>query len=181
MPFRGANMKMKTTKFRSIRFVTHAALIATLYIALTFLAFWLGLDKGVIQVRFSEALCVLTAFTPAAVPGLAVGCLLANLLTGAHILDVIFGSLATFLGACGGFLFRSLAERKYLGFAVTLPTVLFNTAIIPLLLAFVYGAKEAYIFLLLSVCAGELISATLLGTVLLLALKPYAKRLFGDF
>ncbi len=170
--------QVKTNKKNGIRFITHAALIGALYIALTFLAFWLGLDKGVIQVRFSEALCVLAAFTPAAVPGLTVGCVLSNLLTGAHFLDVIFGSFATFLGACGGYLLRRFADRRALSWIVSLPTVLFNTLIVPILLVFVYGAEEAYVFLILSVGAGEFLSATVLGTLFLLALRPYAKRMF---
>ncbi len=161
-----------------MRFVAHAALIAALYVALTYVAFWFGLDKGAIQLRFSEALCALLCFTPAAVPGLAVGCVLANLLTGAHLLDVVFGSLATLLGALGGYALRSFAKRKGLCFLPTLPTVLANAAVVPLLLIFVYGVGDAYPFLLFTVTAGELLSATLLGTVLILALQKHAARIF---
>ena len=171
-----ANDMNKRTQ--SVRFTTHAALIAALYVALTYLAAWMGLASGAIQLRFSEALCVLVCFTPAAIPGLTVGCFLANLLTGAHMLDVVFGSLATLLGALGGYALSSFARKKYLSFLPTLPTVLANAVIVPLLLIFVYGVEDAYLFLLFTVTAGELLSATVLGTLLLRALTPYASRLF---
>ena len=162
-----------------IRFTVYAALIAALYVALTYVAFWLGLDKNAIQLRFSEALCVLACFTPAAIPGMTVGCLLANLLTGAHILDVIFGSLATLVGVLGGYAMRSFAGRKWLCFLPTLPTVLANAVVVPLLLTYVYGAEGAYLFFVLTVTLGELLSASLLGTLLLLALKRHGAHLFN--
>ncbi|HOA84750.1 MAG TPA: QueT transporter family protein, partial [Bacillota bacterium] len=80
---------------KSTLFIARAGIIAALYVALTFLSAAMGLASGVIQLRLSEALCVLPVFTPAAIPGLAVGCLIANFATGAVVLDVIFGSLAT--------------------------------------------------------------------------------------
>jgi len=169
---------MKSNGVKSVRFTAHAALIVALYVALTYVAFWLGLDKGAIQLRFSEALCALLCFTPAAIPGLAVGCVLANLLTGAHLLDVVFGSFATLLGALGGYALRSFAKKKWLAFLPTLPTVLANAAVVPVLLIFVYGVEDAYPFLLFTVTAGELLSATLLGTVLILALQKHATRIF---
>ena len=76
--------------------MSQAAMIAALYVVLTFLASALGLASGSIQVRFSEALTILPFFTPAAVPGLAVGCLLSNVITGCALPDIIFGTLATF-------------------------------------------------------------------------------------
>lgn len=169
------NKTVRSTKNSTarVRFTVHAALIAALYIALTYLAFWLGLDKGAVQLRFSEALCVLTCITPAAIPGLTVGCLLANFLCGAHILDVIFGALATLAGALGGYALRAFARKKWLAFVPTLPTVLANAIVVPLLLTFVYGAEGAYPFFVLTVTLGELLSATLLGTVLLVALRRH--------
>lgn len=65
------------------RRITESAAIAALYVTLTWLSSLVGLSGGVIQFRLSEMLCILPCFTPAAIPGLAVGCLLANLLTGA--------------------------------------------------------------------------------------------------
>jgi len=87
-------------KHSKLALLTQGALIAALYTALTYLANALGLANGAVQVRFSEALTILPVFTPAAVPGLFVGCLLANLLTGAAIWDILFGSLAQRL-QCG--------------------------------------------------------------------------------
>ena len=80
---------------KKVTFIVQAAVIAALYVVLTFVANALGLASHTIQVRFSEALCILPVFTPAAIPGLWIGCLLANLLTGAVIYDVIFGSIAS--------------------------------------------------------------------------------------
>ena len=88
---------------KKVTFIVQAAVIAALYVVLTFVANALGLASHTIQVRFSEALCILPVFTPAAIPGLWIGCLLANLLTGAVIYDVIFGSIAIgFLGCVFG-------------------------------------------------------------------------------
>ena len=140
-----------------IRFTANAAMIAALYVALTWLCALVGLDKGVIQMRLSEALCVLPAFTGAAVPGLFVGCLLANLLTGSALPDIIFGSLATLIGALGAYFLR---RRKWL---VPLPTVLANTLIIPFVLRFAYGAEGTIPYFMLTVGAGEVISAYICG------------------
>ena len=94
---------MKNTK---VTFLTQAAVIAALYVVLTLFANALGLANYSIQVRFSEALTILPYFTPAAIPGLFIGCLLSNMLTGAAVLDVIFGSIATLIGAIGTRLLR---------------------------------------------------------------------------
>ena len=75
---------------KSVLFIAQAAMIAALYVVLTLLANALGLANYAIQLRFSEALTILPFFTPAAIPGLFIGCLIANLLTGAMPLDIIF-------------------------------------------------------------------------------------------
>ncbi|MBR4018021.1 MAG: QueT transporter family protein, partial [Clostridia bacterium] len=85
----------------SVRGLIYGGAIAALYVALTFVSAQLGLSSGVIQLRLSEALCILPIFTPAAIPGLAIGCLLANAMTGCIVLDVILGSVATLIGAVG--------------------------------------------------------------------------------
>ncbi len=157
---------------RNLRFLCRGALIAALYVVLTWLCALVGLDKGVIQMRLSEALCVLPAFTGAAVPGLFVGCLLANLLTGSALPDVVFGSLATLIGALGAYLLR---RRKWL---VPLPTVLANTLIIPFVLRFAYGAEGAIPYFMLTVGAGEVISAYICGMLLYAALERRAANLF---
>lgn len=157
---------------RNLRFLCRGALIAALYVVLTWLCALVGLDKGVIQMRLSEALCVLPAFTGAAVPGLFVGCLLANLLTGSALPDVVFGSLATLIGALGAYFLR---RRKWL---VPLPTVLANTLIIPFVLRFAYGAEGSIPYFMLTVGAGEVISAYICGMVLYAALERRKAQLF---
>lgn len=149
------------------------AIIAALYVVLTFLANAFGLASGVIQVRISEALNVLVCFTGAAVPGVTVGCLLANLLTGGIVMDVIFGTLASFIGAFGGYLLR---KNRIL--ALLCP-ILSNTLIVPFVLKFAYGAPDALWFLFGSVAVGEVISCGILGFMLGHVLDRYGKnRLF---
>ena len=110
-----------------IKFMAKTAIIAALYTALTFLCSLVGLSSGVIQLRLSEALIVLTAFTPAAIPGLTIGCLLSNFLTAAPLWDVIFGPLATLIGALGGYFLRRFP------YAVPVPNIVSNTVIVPLI------------------------------------------------
>jgi len=161
----------------STRYVAYAAIIAALYVVLTYAAALLGLSSGVIQIRFSEALTILPAFTPAAIPGLFIGCLLSNLLTGCVIWDTIFGSLATLLGAIGTWLLRNkLIHGKPL--LAPFPPIIANTLIIPFILSFAYFAEEGIPFLMLTVGAGEVISCGVLGTLLLLALHKHKKILF---
>ena len=137
--------------------IANAGLIAALYVVLTYVAAAAGLASGVIQVRISEALTILPVFTTAAVPGLTVGCVLANLLTGCAAWDVVFGSLATLIGAVGTRMMRKTPQLAWI------PPVVANVAIVPIVLMKVYGAEEAWWFLALTVGAGELISCGLLG------------------
>lgn len=154
------------------RFLTEAAVIAAIYIVLTYLAWGFDLASGAIQCRISEALTVLPLFTPAAIPGLSIGCVLANFLTGAPLPDVIFGSLATLIGACGSYLLR---KNRYL---VSIPPVISNALIIPLVLRFAYGIPDGIPFLMLTVGAGELIACVLFGQLLITALLPVRRVLF---
>ena len=151
--------------------LAQGAAIAASYVVLTFLANALGLSSGVIQLRFSEALTILPVFTPAAVPGLFAGCLLANILTGCLPLDVIFGSLATLLGALGT---RLLRRRPYLA---ALPPIVSNVLIIPWVLAFVYHLEGSILYFMLTVGIGEVASCGVLGIILYHALERHAKRL----
>jgi len=157
------NTKKKSTL--SVRYLTTAAIIAALYVVLTFLSAAFGLASGVIQFRLSEALAVLPFFTPAAVPGVTIGCFLANLLTASPVYDVIFGTLATFLGVFGA----ALLKRH--PFLIALPTILSNALIIPLVLQLAYGVPDAIWYLILTVGLGELLSAGVLGTLLLQLIK----------
>ena len=150
---------MKTKK------LTMASLIATLYVILTLLARLLGIDSGVIQLRFSEALCILPIFTPSAIYGLFVGCLLSNILTGAVIWDIIFGSIATLLGAIGT---RMLKKNPYLA---VIPPILANTLIIPFVLSFGYGIPGSVAYFMLTVCIGEILSCGVLGLFLYRTVK----------
>ena len=145
--------------------ISIGGVIAALYVVLTVLAAQFNLASGAIQVRFSEALTIMPVFTVAAVPGLAVGCILANLLTGCAAWDVVFGSLATLIGAVGT---RLLRNRPYLAW---IPPVVSNMAIIPVILIKVYNVPDAWWFLVLTVGAGEVISCGLLGLLLWRALK----------
>ena len=146
--------------------LTQGAMIAALYVVLTFIANLAGLASGVIQVRLSEALTILPVFTAAAVPGLAVGCVLANILTGCAIWDVVFGSLATLIGAVGTRLLRKISPVL-----AVLPPILSNIIIVPLVLQRVYGVEDAYWYLAMTVGAGEIISCGVLGLLLYRSLK----------
>lgn len=150
----------------SAAYTARAAIIAAMYVVLTYLTNLAGLASGVIQVRISEALTVLPVFTPAAVPGLFLGCLLANILTGCAALDVVFGSLATLIGAVGTRLVGK--KNKYLA---PVPPIIANTLIIPFVLAYVYHFDGSILYFMLTVGAGELISCGLLGTLLTYALS----------
>lgn len=161
-------------KHKNVLFITQAAMIAAVYMILTFLANALGLASYVVQVRFSEALTILPYFTSAAVPGLFAGCLLSNILTGCLPLDVVFGSLATLLGALG-----TRALRRYT-WLTPLPPILANTLIVPFVLAYVYQFEGSIPYFMLTVGAGEVISCGILGMLLLFSLKKHSKRLFNE-
>ena len=157
---------------KKVLFICHAAMIAALYVVLTVVASSLNLANGNIQVRFSEALTILPFFTPAAIPGLAIGCLISNLITGCVPLDIVFGTVATLLGALG-----SYALRRY-KWLVPLPPILANAIIVPWVLRIGYGIPLSIPFMMLTVGAGEVISCYILGMILLLALEKSGKVLF---
>ena len=151
--------------------MTQGALIAALYVAFSFIAYSFGLSgNAVVQMRLSEMLTVLPAFMPAAIPGLAIGCLLTNLLTGCAVWDVIFGTLATLLGAIGTFLLR---KNKWLA---PLPPILANTMILPPVLATVYGGETIPVFIL-TVGLGEIVCCGILGEILVFFMKKYQSKL----
>ena len=150
-----------------VTFLTYGAVIAALYVVLTlpFASF----AFGAIQFRFAEALTILPYFTPAAI---TIGCFLANLLGGAPVLDIVFGSLATLIGALISYRLR---RRKAL---VCLPPILANTLVIPWVLRFAYGVPDAIPYLMFTVGMSECIAVGLLGNLLLVALSPVKKLLF---
>lgn len=146
--------------------LTRAALIAALYVILTFISQMFGLASGVIQIRLSETLTVLPLFYKEAIPGLWIGCIIANILTGCAPWDVVFGSLATLLGAIGTY----YIGRKKPILGPVFP-IISNMVIVPLVLQAVYGVKESFIFLAVTVGIGEVICCGLLGWQLYKALK----------
>lgn len=146
---------------KKVLFITQGAVIAAAYVVLTWLTSLMGLASGVVQVRLSEALVVLPAFTPAAIPGLFVGCVIANTITGGVVWDIVFGSLATLIGAIFTYMLRD--KNKWLA---PLPPIISNTVIIPLVLTFAYHVPDALWFSVLTVCAGEIISCGVVGMCL---------------
>lgn len=146
--------------------LTRAALIAALYVILTFISQMFGLASGVIQIRLSETLTVLPLFYKEAIPGLWIGCIIANILTGCAPWDVVFGSLATLLGAIGTYYIGR--KKPILG---PIFPIISNMVIVPLVLQAVYGVEESFIFLAVTVGIGEVICCGLLGWQLYKALK----------
>ena len=165
-------MKKNTTQM-----VAFGGVIAALYVVLTIIAAALGIASGAIQVRLSEALTILPVFTAAAVPGLTVGCLLANLVTGCAAWDVVFGSMATLLGAIGT---RMLRDRPAIAW---IPPVVSNMLIVPVVLMKVYGVDSVDVFgsvfngdslwimRVVTVGIGEVIACGVLGMLLYQVLK----------
>lgn len=166
---------------KNVTMITQGAIIAALYVVLTLLANAMGLSNYAIQVRFSEALCILPFFTVAAIPGLTVGCLIANIMTGALVWDVLFGSLATLIGAIGTYLLRKHKVLMYL------PPILANMIIVPFVLRYGYGftwmfegVEWSVPYFAFTVGIGEILSVGILGSVLWKALLPYKTTLFSS-
>ncbi|MCR4590624.1 MAG: QueT transporter family protein [Lachnospiraceae bacterium] len=157
----------------SVLRITQAAMIAAIYVVLTVVISAFNLASGVIQVRISEALTILPVFTNAAVPGLFVGCLISNLITGCAPFDVIFGSIATLIGAVGTYLLRKKSR-----FLAPLPPIIANTLIVPFVLRYVYNIPDSIPFFMLTVGIGEIISCGFIGMILYHALFPVRDTLF---
>lgn len=158
---------------KKVLYLVHGAVIAALYVVLTMLVNALGLANYAIQVRFSEALTILPVFTPAAIPGLFLGCIISNTMTGCMLLDIIFGSLATLIGAFGTYLLRD--KNKWLA---PLPPIIANTIIVPFVLAYVYHLEGGIPYFMLTVGIGEVISCGILGMLLRTVLQKYRKYIF---
>lgn len=154
-----------------VLFLAQAAMIAAIYVVLTVLG--ASLAFGEVQIRFAEALTILPVFTPAAIPGLFIGCLLGNILGGAILPDIIFGSIATLIGAVFTRMLRN--KSKYLA---PLPPVVANTIIVPFVLKYAYAVPLPIPFMMLTVGVGEVISAGVIGLILYEALYKYKTVLF---
>lgn len=161
---------------KTVLYLAEAAVIAALYAALTYV---MGeFSSMAIQVRLSEAMCVLPAFFSSSVPGLFVGCLVANLLNGS-VIDIIFGSLTTLVAAVlGRIIQKKIGKLQFI--LVPLPAVILNALVIPLVLIYGYGITEfmgatsflsLYGLLALSIGIGEFISCYVFGIPLYFAVK----------
>lgn len=159
-----------TNSQRTTRYIVHASMIAAIYVALCMI--FKPISFSYIQVRIAEALTILPYFTPAAIPGVTIGCLLSNLLSGCDVLDIVFGSLATLIGAILSYYVRG---NKFL---VPIPPIVANTIIIPWVLRFAYGEAMSIPFMMLTVGIGEVLSIGVLGMFLLFALTKYKDTLF---
>ncbi len=162
-------------------------MIAACYVVITIAI--APLAYGEVQFRISEALTILPFFTPAAIPGLFIGCLIANFVGGAVLPDVIFGSVATLIGAVGTYLIGrhfattglrrsrnsfetgNQSDKGHLGALIplmlgTVPPILANALIIPFVLKYAYAVPLPIPFMMLTVGFGEVISCEVLGTIL---------------
>lgn len=157
---------------KKVPFLTQSAVIAAIYVVLIFAFQWSSF--GPIQVRVAEALTVLPYFTPAAIPGVTIGCFLSNLLTGCDILDIVFGTLATFIGAVISY---KLRKNKYL---VPIPPIVANIIIVPWVLRFAYGEAQPIPLMMLTVGIGEVLAIGVLGFILLLSLERYRHSIFKN-
>ena len=158
-------------KNKRILFMTQSAMIAAIYVVLTVLFAPFGF--GEIQVRIAESLTILPLFTPAAIPGLFIGCMIGNIIGGAILPDIIFGSLATLIGALFTYLLRK--KNKYLA---PIPPIIANTVIVPLVLRYAYGIALPIPLMMLTVGIGELISCGVLGMILVAALQKHQYKIF---
>lgn len=179
-------------KDKKVLFLVQAAVIAAIYVVLTCFVSAFDLASGAIQVRISEALCILPFFTPAAIPGLFLGCLLGNFLTGCIIWDIVFGSLATLSGALGTWLISGRpqlgktkasrggtnASAKISKWLAPLPPIAANTLIVPFVLYHAYHFPGSVPYFMLTVGIGEIISCGILGSILLNVLNRYRKYIF---
>ncbi|MCC8060747.1 MAG: QueT transporter family protein [Clostridiales bacterium] len=160
---------MKANK-KTVYLIAHAAAIAAVYVVLTMV--FAPISFGPVQFRISEALCILPYFTPAGVPGVFVGCFLANFLCGSAPLDIVFGSIATLIGALGSY---GLRGNRWL---VCVPPILSNTVIIPWVLRYAYGSEDLIPFMMLTVGIGEILAIGVLGNLLLVTLERYRGLIF---
>ncbi|MGC4018735.1 MAG: QueT transporter family protein [Muricomes sp.] len=162
---------MKKSRNMQVLFMAQAAMIAAIYVVITIV--FAPFSYGEVQVRISEALTILPIFTPAAIPGLFVGCLISNILGGCILPDIIFGSLATLIGAV--FTWKLGRKRPILA---PLPPILSNMIIVPLILRYGYLVPLPIPLMMLTVGIGEVISCGIMGMILYTALNKYRHTIF---
>ena len=156
---------------KNVTFLTQSAMIAAIYVVLTVV--FAPFSFGEVQVRVSEMLTILPIFTPAAIPGLFVGCLIGNILGGAVLPDIIFGSLATLIGAVCTW---KLRDQKH--WIAALPPVVANICIVPFVLRYAYGVMLSIPLMMLTVGIGEVISCEIFGCILAAVLGKYSQRIW---
>lgn len=164
-------MNKNEASSKAVLFTVQGALIAAIYVALTIP--FAPIAFGPVQFRISEALVILPYFTPAAVPGVFIGCLISNLLGSGVVLDIVFGSLATLIGAVFSYLLR---RHK---FFVCVPPIVSNVLIIPWVLRIAYGAPDAIWWMMITVGIGEVLAVAVLGNALLFLLERYRTVIFS--
>ena len=156
---------------KKLAFMTQAAMIAAVYVALTYV--FAPISFGEIQVRIAEALTILPVFTPAAIPGLFIGCLIGNTIGGALLPDIIFGSLATLIGA-----FFTWKLRNTKPIYAPIPPIVSNALIVPFVLRYAYGILLPVPVMMLTVGIGEVLSCGVLGLALYYALRKHKESIF---
>lgn len=162
---------MNSNRQTHVLYVAQAAMIAAIYVVLTVIG--ASFAFGPVQIRFSEALTILPAFTPAGIPGVFLGCLISNIIAGALLPDVIFGSLATLIGAVFTWMLRN--QSRYLA---PLPPIIANAVVVPFVLKYAYMEPLPIPFMMLTVGIGEVISCGVLGLILYGALNRYRNIIF---
>lgn len=166
---------------KKVGFMMEAAVIAAIYVVLVVVfSSW---SFGPIQFRIAEALTVLPFFTPSAIPGLFVGCFLANFMGGAHIMDVIFGSVATLIGAVGTYWIGNVLCKKMKGaqWFLSVPPILANTLIVPFVLRYAYGLEDAIWYMMITVGIGEIIVCGIIGMIFWGVLNRYKGKIFVNY
>lgn len=161
---------MNNSKKRTV-YIVHSALIAAIYVALTYA--FAPVSYGMIQLRFAESLTILPLLTPAAVPGLTIGCIIANLSSPYGLADIVCGSLATLLAAVCTRMTRNIRIKNFPLLSFTFP-VIFNTVIVGLELSYFINSgeifKEIWVFFS-SIAVSEALVCFILGTPLYFGLK----------
>ena len=163
-------MKTNERNKKNSLYLAQGAIIAALYVAIT--VPFSAIAFGPVQFRVSEALVILPYFTPAAIPGVTIGCFLSNLICGAPIPDVVFGPIATLIGAVGSYMLR---RHRY---AVWVPPVLSNALIIPWVLKYAYGSPDLVPYMMLTVGLGEVLAVGILGNLLMVILEKNKGYIF---
>ena len=157
---------------KKVQFITQGAVIAAIYVVLVLI--FDTFSFGPIQFRIAEMLTIMPYFTPAAIPGLFVGCLIANIIGGGLIWDIVFGSIATLIGAIGSYLVR---KNKWL---VPLPPIIANMVIVPFVLKYAYGYDGLWVYFMFTVGLSEIIVCGIIGMALLTVMAKNREHIFKD-